>query len=162
MPAEPVQGLMVTLAAADSTWPLGTAMRFEATLKNVGRTPILVDLFGDLDEIYQGKRSGYLPSCFALSWGRMLGPAGPKRGRYTLARDQFVRLAPGESTVKRLGLTLSRVPPGTYRVRLAYTPRAASPSFSVPERWMNQQEFHEPMWIGMAFSNELTVHVVAS
>lgn len=161
-PGEPVSGLSVSLVASGTAWAVGTVMAFEATLTNVGDAPFLVDLFGDLDERYEGKRtSDVVTSCWALAWRGTAGPAGPRRGRATLSRDQFVRLAPGESYTKRLSLRLADVPPGTYRVRLAYVPRAATSSFSFPDRWQEQHELREPMWIGMAFSNELTMDVVA-
>ena len=162
-PGEPVSGLAVTLAAAGTTWPVGTVMAFEATLHNVSDRAFLIDLFGDLDELYAGKHgTDYVTSCWALAWQGAGGPPGPRRGRYTLDRSQFVRLAPGQSYTKRLSLQLAEMPPGTYRIRLAYVPRAASSSFSFPDRWQEQHELHDPMWIDMAFSNELTVDVVAA
>lgn len=164
-PGEPVDGLTVTLAPAEARWPAGTAMAFEATLRNVGDRVFLVDLFGDLDELYQGKRRDHVvTSCWALAWqGGLFVPSGPRRGRYTLAREQFVRLAPGESHVQRLSRTLPPdTPPGTYRLRLAYVPRAATASFSFPDRWQEQHKLREPMWLGMAFSNEVTMAVVAA
>jgi len=161
-PGEPVSGLSVTLTAAGTAWADGTGMAFEATLTNVGDAPFLIDLFGDLDERYEGKRaSDVVTSCWALAWRGTAGPPGPRRGRYTLERNQFVRLAPGESYTKRLSRHLADVPPGAYRVRLAYVPRAATSSFSFPDRWQEQHDLREPMWIGMAFSNELTMDVVA-
>ena len=161
-PGESVSGLSVTLTAAGTAWAVGTAMAFEATLTNVGAAPFLIDLFGDLDGLYEGKRrSDVVTSCWALAWRGMAGPPGPRRGRATLDRDQFVRLAPGQSHPTRLALTLAGIPPGTYRIRLAYVPRAATSSFSFPDRWQEQHELREPMWLGMAFSNELTMDVVA-
>lgn len=164
-PGEPVDGLTVTLVPAGAVWRAGEAMAFEATLRNVGERVFLVDLFGDLDELYRGKRRDHVvTSCWALAWqGGPVAPSGPRRGRYTLAREQFARLAPGESRTARLSRTLpADTPPGTYRLRLAYVPRAATASFSFPDRWQEQHELREPMWLGMAFSNEVTVEVVAA
>jgi hypothetical protein len=158
---EPVSGLSVTLTAAGTAWPVGTAMVFEATLTNVGDRVFLLDLFGDLDALYEGKRrSDVVTSCWTLAWRGTAGPVGPRRGRYTLDQSQFVRLAPGQSHTKRLSLQLGEFPPGTYRVRLAYVPRAATSSFSFPDRWQEQHRLRDPMWTGMAFSNELTIDVV--
>ena len=164
-PGEEADGLTVALAPADAVWPAGTAMAFDATLRNVSDRAFLVDLFGDLDELYQGKRRGHVvTSCWALAWqGGPVAPAGPRRGRYTLTREQFLRLSPGESHTTRLSRALpADTPPGTYRLRLAYVPRAATASFSFPDRWQEQHELREPMWLGMAFSNEVTVEVVAA
>jgi len=164
-PGGPVDGLTVALAPAGMVWRAGEAMAFEATLRNVGERVFLVDLFGDLDELYQGKRRDqFVTSCWALAWqGGPVAVAGPRRGRYTLTREQFARLAPGESRTVRLSRTLPHdTPTGTYRLRLAYVPRAATASFSFPDRWQEQHELREPMWLGMAFSNEVTVEVVAA
>ena len=161
--AESTQGLLVTLVAPSATWHVGTVTTFDATLKNVSQAAFWVDLFGDVNEIYQGKRgNGYMPSCWALSWEDGLNLPGPTRGRYTLQPDQFLRLSPGESTTKHLSVHLSQIPPGTHRIRLAYVPRAASPSFSFPDRWQQQHGLRDPVWVGMAFSDELTVHVVVA
>lgn len=158
---EAVEGLRVSLEPTAVTSPIGAAVELEATLTNVGPTPFLADVFGNLDELYQGKhRFSSVPSCWTLSWSGPFGSRGPMRGRYTLSRDQFHRLAPGESYTKRLSATLADVPPGVYRARLAYVPRAASPSFSFPNRWEEQQDLHDPMWLGMAFSNEITLTIV--
>ena len=164
-PGEPVDGLTVALAAAERVWPAGTAMAFEATLRNVSERVFLIDLFGDLDELYQGKRrEAYVTSCWALVWeGGPVAVEGPRRGRYTLAREQFARLLPGESHTARLTRTLpADTPPGTYRLRLAYIPRAAASSFSFPDRWQEQHELRDPMWLGMAWSNEVTVEVAGA
>ncbi len=158
---EAVEGLRLSLEPTAVTSPTGTVMEFEATLTNAGQTPFLADVFGDLNELYQGKRRfSYVPSCWTLSWIGPFSSRGPVRGRYTLNRDQFHRLAPGESYTKRLSATLADVPPGVYRVRLAYVPRAASPSFSFPNRWEEQQDLHDPMWLGMAFSNEVLLTIL--
>ena len=160
---EPVNGLQLTVTAESSTWTVGTTMMFDATLKNVGDRSFLIDLFGDLDERYEGKRSSTIVlSCWALSWGKALGPSGPQRGRMRLEPSQFARLAPGESYTKRLSLRLCEFPPGSYHIRLAYAPRTAAPSFSIPDGWLKQHQlFSDPMWIGMVFSNALAMDVVS-
>ncbi|MBI3320787.1 MAG: hypothetical protein HYZ91_00795 [Candidatus Omnitrophica bacterium] len=160
-PGEPVQGLQVVLAAAHSTWPSGAAATLEATLKNVGTQPFVVDVFGDVNELYSWKhRSNYLPSCWMLAWRRRLPFAGSMRGIATLAPSQFVLLHPGESHTKPLSLPLHHVPAGTYWFRLSYAPRAANPAFHFPQDWVKQQLPPEPVWTGIAFSNALTLEVV--
>ena len=77
----------------------------------------------------------------------------------TLEASQFMRLQPRQSYTKRLAVALTGVAPGTYRVRLAYAPRAAGPSFSFPEYWQDQHHLVGSMWLGMAFSNEVSVTV---
>ena len=159
--SEPVKGLAVTWTSNATTWPIGTAMTFEATLTNTGRTPFLVDLFGDLHELYEGKHPGsYVSSCWALAWEPSALPRGPVRGRYTLDRSQFRLLKPGESHTTPLSFRLSGIPPATYRLRLAYVPRAATSAFSFPNHWQTQQHLIDPMWIGMVLSNPLTIEVV--
>lgn len=160
---DPVRGLTVALAAEDPTWRLGETKTFDATLTNVGATPFLVDLFGELNALYEGKHRGSaIASCWTLSWEPALVVTGPQRGRYTLEPSQLLRLSPGASQAVRLSLTLSEAPPGTYRVRVAYVPRAASPSFSFPDHWETQHGIVGPMWLGMAFSNPLTLTVTKS
>ena len=158
---QPVNGLQVRAQATDAAWPLGSALAVEVTLTNVSDQPVLVDLFGDLNALYEGKHpSSILPSCWALIWNPPAMPDIPHRGRYTLDASQFHRLAPGESVTTRLTLALSGVAAGTYHVKVAYAPRMASPSFSLPDHWETQHRFTDRMWVGMAFSNPLTVHVV--
>lgn len=160
--AEPVNGLSVVMKPAASTWKLDEAMAFAVTLQNVSDKPFLIDTFGDLGEVYEGKhKSTPVLSCWALYWGgKTLGPAGPRRGKYTLHESQFVRLAPGESYTRQLSFTLSGFPPGTYPVQLAYVPRTATASFSLPNHWQDQKNLKDPMWMGMAFSNAVTMTVV--
>ena len=86
---------------------------------------------------------------------------GPRRGRYTLAAEQFARLGPGESVTKHLTLVPEGIPPGRYDVKLAYTPRAAGSGFSFPERWGKEHGFDAKPWIGMALSEPMTVEVVS-
>lgn len=158
---QPVDGLVVTLASSGTRWRVGTAMTFEATLQNVGRRPFLIDLFGDLQELYDGKHRGSpVTSCWALAWDPRAVVRGPTRGRYTLEIDQFRLLKPGESHHHPLSLTLSAIAPATYRIRLAYVPRAATSTFSFPDHWETQQHLTDPMWIGMAWSNPVTIEVV--
>ncbi len=158
---EPTRGLQVSAQPAQTTWVLGKPITLEATLTNVGETPVLVDLFGDLHELYEGKRrDSYVTSCWALVWEPMAAPAVARRPRYTLEPAQFQRLAPGESSTKTLSLTLAGVSPGTYEVRVAYVPRMSSPSFSLPDHWETQHGFHDPMWRGMAFSNPVQIIIV--
>jgi hypothetical protein len=158
---EPVRGLALRAQVSATRWPLGAEVMFEATLTNVGREPLVVDLFGDVHELYQGKRGrGILPSCWALVFQPPAVAGSPRRGPYTLAPEQFQKLGPGESVTQRLRLVLSGVPPGPYEVKLAYVPRAAGGLFSFPDQWEAQQDFTDPMWIGMALSNPLTVEVV--
>ena len=160
---ESVRGLQVSVRTAETVWRLGESNTFDVTLTNVGETTYLVDLFGDLHEVYQGKRRrGYVPSCWAFTWQPQAVVETIQRGPYTLFADQFRRLAPGESVTKRLTLTLSGVAPGTYQVKLTYVPRGAGAVFSFPDHWETQQGFKDPMWIGMALSNPLTVEVAAS
>ena len=161
-PGEPVNGLQVMVIDARTTWAVGAVMDFDATLKNVGDHPFLVDVFGDLDEVYQGKHtSEYVTSCWALSWEQALG-VGVMKGRILLDPTQFVYLQPGESYTKRLSLRLSAFPLGKYRVRIAYVPRSASPSFGFPKGWREERLPPVPIWIGMAFSNGLAVEVVGA
>jgi len=159
--APATEELRVTLATSQTTWAVGEPMRFEATLTNQGNRTKWFDLFGDLDEIYEGKRrSAVVVSCWSLVWRGVEGLPGPRRGRYTLATEQFVRLAPGASYAKRLVRTAPELAPGRYLITLAYVPRMAGSSFSLPDRWEEQQGFADPMWIGMAYSNEVTVQIV--
>ncbi len=156
----PVLGLTVALHTDDPVWVSGTVKRFEATLTNVGAAPFFVDVFGDLNEVHEGKRpSTAVLSCWALVWDGVASPPGPRRGRYTLSKEQFIGLAPGASHIHALSLALSGLAPGTYQVRLAYVPRAAGAAFSFPDRWQEQQDLQGPMWLGMAFSNPVTVTV---
>lgn len=159
--SEPVNGLAFTMQPATSTWRLGESMAFEVTLKNVSDKPFLVDTFGDLGEVYEGKhKSTYILSCWAIYWGKTLGPAGPRRGKYTLHESQFVRLAPGEAYTRRLSFRLADFPSGTYPVQLAYVPRTATASFSLPNHWQEQKHLKDPMWMGMAFSNAVIMTVI--
>lgn len=158
--AESVQGLQVTLVIPHSHWSTGGIVEVDAALRNVSDRPFLVDTFGDLDGLYRRKCwSGYLSSCWVLAWENQPSPPGPIGDPMTLEPSQFVLLKPGESYTKHLSLKLSKVKPGTYRIRLAYAPRAASPSFSFPTKWEEQHTLNGPMWLGMAFSNELRVEV---
>lgn len=158
---QPVGGLVVTLASSAARWRVGTAMTFEATLRNVGSRPFRIDLFGDLQALYEGKHRGsYVSSCWALAWEPRALARGPRRGRYTLEVNQFRLLTPGESYRHPLSLTLSAIAPATYRIRLAYVPRAATPTFSFPDDWERQHRLTDPMWIGMAWSNPVTIEVV--
>ncbi len=157
---EPVRGLQISVRTEEAVWRLGETKTFDVTLTNVGETTYLVDLFGDLHEVYQGKRRrGYVPSCWAFTWQPQAVVETVQRGPYTLFADQFRRLAPGESMTQQLALTLAGVAPGTYQIKLAYVPRAAGAVFSFPDHWETQQGFKDPMWIGMALSNPLTVEV---
>lgn len=161
--AESVRGLSVTLTAPRTSWTLGGVVELDATLTNVGDRPFLIDTFGELDGLYQGKRaSNVIPSCWALTWENQPAPPGPTGRPMTLDRGQFVLLKPGETHTKHLSIALAGVAPGRYRIRLAYVPRAAGPSFSFPNRWEEQQKLFEPMWLGMAYSDPLTVDVVGS
>ncbi len=160
--SEPVNGLQISLKAAASTWKLGQPMVFTVTMKNVSGKPFLLDTFGDLGEVYEGKhKSTYVLSCWALYWGgKTLGPAGPRRGKFKLHKSQFVRLSPGESYTRQLSFTLEHFPPGAYPVQLAYVPRTATASFTLPNHWQDQQDLKEPMWVGMVFSNPVTLTVI--
>jgi hypothetical protein len=154
-------GLELALSVAQTSWTVGETVALDATLTNVGTQPMRFDLFGELDAIYEGKRRAtYVVSCWALVWTSLESLPGPRRGRYTLAADQFVRLAPGESHRQRLSRTVPAVPPGRYRIKLAYVPRMAGASFSLPDRWEEQQGFTDPLWLGMAYSNEVTIAIV--
>jgi Raf kinase inhibitor-like YbhB/YbcL family protein len=153
--------LEVRAVPTATQWVLGTAIAIDATLTNTGSAPYLVDLFGDLQELYEGKRRGtFVASCWALAWTPSLSPPGVPRARYTLAREQFHRLSPGESVMRHLTLQLDGVPTGRYQVKVAYVPRTATAAFSLPDRWESEQGFTDPMWIGMAFSDPIIVDVV--
>jgi hypothetical protein len=157
---EAAEAIAVTIATDDPQWVVGTAKRFTVTLRNVSAQPWIVDRFGGLNELYEGKRaSTWLPSCWVLARLDGTALASVRRGRYTLEPGQFTRLEPGESVEQSLSLTLPDGTPGAIDVRLAYMPRAASPSFSFPDHWEIQHGLQGAVWLGMAYSNPLTLHL---
>ena len=158
--SEPVKGLAVTLATPKERWVINDLIEFDATLKNVSEKSFLIDTFGELNGLYLGKHaSQYIPSCWVLAWEGKSGPTGLRGKKTTLEPNQFILIMPGAMFTKHLSLKLTDVAPGKYRVRLAYAPRAAGPSFSFPNKWEEQHQIHDPMWIGMAYSNPITIEV---
>ncbi len=153
--------LRVQLVAPKTQWVAGAAIEVEAVVTNLDEAPLRVDIFGGLNEVYQGKRkNSYIVSCWNLAWDPQARPASAQQGKAPLQLDQLVRLEPGESFTKRLSWKLKDVAPGRYQVQLAYTPRVASPSFNFPEHWLRQQGVKEPIWMGMIFSEPLEIEVI--
>ena len=160
---EPGKGLQVTFALARSVWPEGSVLELTATLTNVSDQPLMVDLFGGVNELYHGKRTSLLlPSCWTLVWQPEHSVPAAKRGRAPLDTVDLVRLAPGESVSKSLRAALEGIPAGSYRVQLAYAPRWSSPSFSIPSGWSQQHHIVDPLWEGLIFSNELLLEISRS
>ena len=154
--------LQVTLSASNTTWVQGTTADINATLTNTGQVPLMVDTFGELNGVYEGKKpTTIIVSCWTLSWGPGAVSAAGKGGRAPLDVSQFIRLAPGQSYITRLFLKVTEMSPGTHHLKLAYAPRVASPSFSFPEHWLRQHGITEPIWVGMIISQPVTVDVVA-
>lgn len=153
--------LRVQLVARKAQWAMGAAVEVDAVVTNLDEAPLRIDVFGGLNEVYQGKRkNSYIVSCWNLAWDPQARPASAQRGKAPLHVDQLVRLGPGESYTLPLSWEVKDVPPGRYRVRLAYTPRVASPSFNFPEHWLRQQGVKEPIWMGMIFSEPVEIEVV--
>lgn len=161
-PASGAGEIVLTLAVDEPAWVIGAPKRFVATLRNQGAAPWRLDRFGELNALYEGKRATTLvPSCWILARADGTALTMVRKGRYVLERDQFVLLPPGGALTQELTLAAPDAPPGRLEVRLAYMPRAASPAFSVPDNWEAQQGLQGPMWLGMAYSNTLTVELVA-
>ena len=160
---EPVHGLVVAASLSGAQFREGETLRLEATLKNLSDWPLVLDMFGELDALYAGKRpSIIIPSCWALSWEPALTLPTPRRGKMPLEPQQFIRVPPGGSYTVTLERELMGLPPGSYQVRLAYAPRAAGPSFHFPIDWTKQLP-PDRLWAdGMIFSNELTLDVIAA
>ena len=152
--------LSVSLRVPQTAWVPGQMAEVEAVLTNTGAAPFLVDTFGDLNAVYEGKkRDVILVSCWTLSWGPEAIDSGGIRERAPLDAGQFVRLAPGQSYTKRFTFPAPDLPPGPREVRLTYTPRVASPSFSFPEYWLDQQHIREPIWTGLIVSDPVGVRI---
>lgn len=154
--------LRVQLSVEKTQWVLGEVVAVRAVITNLDQARLRIDAFGGLNEVYQGKRKGaYIVSCWNLAWEPEARPPSVHQGKAFLEKSQLVRLEPGGTFKKELSWKLEGVHPGRYQVRLAYTPRVASPSFNFPEHWLRQQEILEPVWMGMIFSEPVEIEVVA-
>lgn len=152
--------LLVSVARPTTPWVLGETVDLQATLTNTGQTPFRVDTFGELQAVYQGKRKAItILSCWTLIWEPPVAFPGPHRGKTEPAKEHFVLLAPQERHTRSLSVPLSGIAPGRYQVKLAYAPRVATPSFSFPEHWLDQQKIAEPIWTGMIVSEAFEVVV---
>ena len=155
--------LRVALSVKQARWVMGSAVSLEAVVTNLDSAPLRIDAFGELNALYQGKHKGsFIASCWSLAWEPEAAPAGPQPGKAPLSADQLILLDAGEAFTKPLSWAVKDIAPGRYRVRLAYSPRVASPSFNFPENWLRQQAIAEPIWTGMIFSEPVDVEVVAN
>lgn len=156
-----VRGLSLSLTLPKILWTTQETLTLEAVLVNVSEKPFVVDTFGKLDVLYLGKRRGTIvPSCWALILEPKADLTPIRQGRYTLEAASFIRLGPGESYAQRLSRPLAAMKPGQYRAILTYVPRHAGASFSLPDRWEEQQGIRDPLWIGMAYSNGVELEIV--
>ena len=149
----------LTLIVTAEPLPDG-AVTLEATLTNTGTVPLLIDLFGELNELYTWKRKAtYITSCWMLSWEGGRSSPGRHMGRAPLLKEQFMVLEPGRTYTKRLTVAPDTVATGGHRFRIAYTPRSSCSTFSVPSNWLEEQSLPTtaPLWNRMIFSNEVDV-----
>ena len=92
---EPVDGLLITFSASKPTWELGTVVELDASLKNIGEDPIVLDVFGDLNVIYRGSRTIHRVSSLVL-----LAGAQP-RAQSTRETASYLAAKPVHSTEAR-------------------------------------------------------------
>ena len=171
-PGESVAGLQLTVTTDEPTWEPGMTKEFQMILKNVDDKPVLIDTFGKFDEVYsfdpkmhptygnwevgmedaQGRRQGVGP-------GFVLMESVIRQ----FSKDQFVRLEPDQTYVKRLTYTLRRagspheVLPGHYLLKVSYHPASeawTSLSSVEDESWIGVQH-----WTGSIVSNLLPIEV---
>lgn len=152
--------LAVVFAPKQTRWVIGATVEAEAVITNKDKAALRVDVFGGLNEVYQGKRkNSYIVSCWALVWEPAARPESRQKGKAPLSVEQLIPLKGGEAFAKSFSWVVGDVPPGAYTVRLAYAPRVASPSFNFPEHWLRQQGVAEPIWTGMIFSEPVEIEV---
>lgn len=158
-PGEPVNSLQLTVTTSfDSppSWVIGEPYQFQAQLKNVGDQPLLLDLFGDLNERFtvEPERSVAFEHWLLtfekdIKTGRpMLGPPVLFRGLRKVSEEQFVSLKPGESFIKALTYTLQSFSRGRFSVTVTY------------RSWGHQNTHGEKTWNGAVISNPIVLTVV--
>lgn len=155
--------LRVGLAVKQTRWMADSPVELEASATNLSAAAFRIDAFGELNALYQGKHRGaFIASCWTLAWEPAVEAEGPQPGKAPLSAEQFILLNPGQTFTKPLTWAIRGVAPGHYRVRLAYAPRVASPSFNFPEHWLRQQGIAEPVWSGLVFSEPVDIEVVSN
>ena len=156
-PGESVNNLQLTVTSDSSRWDLGSSKEFQAVLKNVGDTPVIIDTFGDLNERFSvAPQMSIAFETFSLGFHQaktgkpVLGPALIYKGQREFSSEQCLSLAPGVTYEKPLHFTLENFPPGQYELIISYHPGS----------WCERPLSPEQVWGRFVISNPVAMEVV--